>query len=186
MLVGTSRKGFLGALSGGAAVDDRLEASLATATWAMAQGVAAVRVHDVGATVVGEPLNPVHEAGQGPDGVLPLVVVVASVSGDADPVTGYRVLVDGQATVIGGTSAVAPLWAALIARLNQALGRPVGLLNPALYGEAAAAGALRDIRSGDNGAYAARTGWDACTGLGSPDGAAILRALQSAAGTSRP
>ena len=51
VLVGTSRKGFLGTLSGGAGVDDRLEASLATATWAMAQGVAMVRVHDVVPTV---------------------------------------------------------------------------------------------------------------------------------------
>jgi len=51
VLGGTSRKGFLGPLSGGAEVDDRLEASLATATWAMAQGVAGVRVHDVGPTV---------------------------------------------------------------------------------------------------------------------------------------
>ena len=51
VLVGTSRKGFLGALSGGAAADDRLEASLATAVWALAEGVAGVRVHDVAATV---------------------------------------------------------------------------------------------------------------------------------------
>jgi dihydropteroate synthase len=62
VLVGTSRKGFLGKLSGGAGVDDRLEASLATATWAMCQGVAGVRVHDVLPTVqaarlVGEPVS---------------------------------------------------------------------------------------------------------------------------------
>ena len=53
---------------------------------------------------------------------------------DADPDTGYAVRVDGQDTVVGGTSAVAPLWAGLIARLNQALGKPVGFLNPTLYG----------------------------------------------------
>jgi len=51
VLVGASRKGFLGRLTGGAAVDDRVEASLAVATWAMAAGVAAVRVHDVAVTV---------------------------------------------------------------------------------------------------------------------------------------
>jgi kumamolisin len=73
-----------------------------------------------------------------------------------------------------------------VARLNQALGTPVGLLNGPLYQQAAPAGALHDIRSGDNGAYAAQPGWDACTGLGSPDGAAILRALQATAGTSSP
>ena len=61
VLVGTSRKGFLGALSGGADVDDRLEASLATATWAMQLGAGMVRAHDVAATVqaariVGDPV----------------------------------------------------------------------------------------------------------------------------------
>ena len=50
VLVGTSRKGFLGALTGGASVDDRLEASVATAVWAMTRGAAMVRVHDVAAT----------------------------------------------------------------------------------------------------------------------------------------
>ncbi|MGI8753250.1 MAG: S53 family peptidase [Acidimicrobiales bacterium] len=101
---------------------------------------------------------------------------VPDVAGDADPQTGYTVRVDGQDTVIGGTSAVAPLWAALVARLNQALGRKVGDLHPALYG---APGAFRDITSGSNGAYQAGGGWDACTGLGSPDGTALLAALKN-------
>jgi dihydropteroate synthase len=51
VVVGTSRKGFLGQLTGGAPVEDRLEASLATAVWAMAQGAAMVRVHDVAPTL---------------------------------------------------------------------------------------------------------------------------------------
>src|SRR2546423_397583 len=51
VLVGASRKGFLGALTGGAPVDDRLEASLAVATWAFAHGVRVVRAHDVEPTV---------------------------------------------------------------------------------------------------------------------------------------
>ena len=51
VLVGTSRKGFLGTLTGGAPADDRLEASLATAVWALSQGAGMVRVHDVAATV---------------------------------------------------------------------------------------------------------------------------------------
>jgi kumamolisin len=95
------------------------------------------------------------------------------VSGDADPETGYEVYVDGQATVIGGTSAVAPLWAGLIARINQMLGKPVGFLNPTLYSQAVAAGGFHDITDGNNGAYSAGPGWDACTGLGSPVGAVI-------------
>jgi kumamolisin len=103
---------------------------------------------------------------------------VPDVSGDADPATGYQVRVDGQDFVIGGTSAVAPLWAGLVALLNQALGQPVGFLNPVLYGLSPDAGALRDITSGDNGAFAAGPGWDACSGLGVPDGGRLLLALQ--------
>lgn len=106
------------------------------------------------------------------------------VAADADPRTGYQVLVDGAQLVIGGTSAVAPLWAALVARVVQATGRPLGLLNPALYAGVSAGApvaGLRDIVSGSNGTYSAGPGWDACTGLGVPDGAALLARLQSAA-----
>ena len=73
---------------------------------------------------------------------------VPDVSGDADPSTGYQVVVDGQNIVVGGTSAVAPLWAGLVALLNQQLGTPVGMLQPKLYslGEAV----FRDITSGNN------------------------------------
>jgi kumamolisin len=106
---------------------------------------------------------------------------VPDVSADADPNTGYQVLVDGTQTVIGGTSAVAPLWAGLVCRLAQALGRPLGLLQPAVYAAAsqgASPAGFRDITSGTNGAYAAGPGWDACTGLGVPDGTALLAALR--------
>jgi kumamolisin len=103
----------------------------------------------------------------------------------ADPATGYQVLVDGSAAVYGGTSAVAPLWAALVARLAQATGTRFGLINSRLY-EGASAGApaagFRDIVEGSNGAYSATAGWDPCTGLGSPDGVALLARLQSAGG----
>ena len=105
---------------------------------------------------------------------------VPDVSAVADPQTGYQVRVDGKDLVIGGTSAVAPLWAALIARLAQSTGRSFGLVQPALYGTVAAgavAPGFRDITSGSNGAYRARPGWDACTGLGVPDGTALLAAL---------
>ena len=95
---------------------------------------------------------------------------IPDVAGNADPQTGYEVRVDGTASVIGGTSAVAPLWAALIARVNQLSGKPAGFLNPQLYQNP---NALRDITSGNNGDFAAAAGWDACTGLGSPNGAAL-------------
>ncbi len=101
---------------------------------------------------------------------------VPDVAGDADPATGYQVRVDGQNQVIGGTSAVAPLWAGLIALANQANGRDAGFVNPTLYG---APSAFRDITKGNNGGFTAKPGWDACTGLGSPHGTAIIAALAS-------
>jgi kumamolisin len=101
---------------------------------------------------------------------------VPDVAGDADPDTGWAVRVDGAAQVLGGTSAVAPLWAALVALANQRRRTPVGLLAPLLYG-AAAGDALRDVTRGRNGAYRARPGWDACTGLGTPRGERLMELL---------
>jgi len=118
-------------------------------------------------------VNPGHHVGRG----------VPDVAGDADPQTGYDVYVDGQSLVFGGTSAVAPLWAGLIALMNQQRGQPVGYLNPKLYQNYQGlmqAKALRDVTSGDNGAYSAGQGWDACSGVGTPDGARLLAALSGA------
>jgi kumamolisin len=105
---------------------------------------------------------------------------VPDVAGNADPVTGYLVVVDGKQQPIGGTSAVAPLWAGLIARLAQATGKKFGLLQPLIYGgvtAGAAAQGFNDISQGNNGAYSAGPGWDATTGLGSPNGQALLTHL---------
>ena len=109
---------------------------------------------------------------------------VPDVAGNADPATGYRIVLNGAWTSIGGTSAVAPLWAGLVALLNQrmtALGKPpVGFLQPVLY---AHPDAFRDITVGTNdidgtvGKYAAGPGWDPCTGLGSVRGSVLLGAL---------
>jgi kumamolisin len=114
---------------------------------------------------------------------------VPDVAGDADPVTGYKVRVHGQDTVIGGTSAVAPLWAGLAALLNEKLGKPVGFLHPTLYtlGEKV----FHDITKGNNddgglGYYSAKAGWDPCTGLGSPNGTALLNALSGGGGNGNP
>jgi kumamolisin len=102
---------------------------------------------------------------------------VPDVAGNADPNTGYLVgdgLVDHP---FGGTSAVAPLWAALLAQLNQRLGSRAGFLNPLLY-ESVDHAAFNDIAKGGNGAYRARRGaWDACTGHGTPRGHAFIEAL---------
>lgn len=105
---------------------------------------------------------------------------VPDVSGDADPDTGYRIRVDRAEIVAGGTSAVAPLWAGMIALLNQRRGRPVGFLNAGLYalnGYPSTPGPIHDVTKGSNGAYDAGTGWDPCTGLGTPDGARLSQAI---------
>ncbi len=114
---------------------------------------------------------------------------VPDVSADADPGTGYRIFLAGKPAVIGGTSAVAPLWAGLIARINQRLvsigSKPVGFLNPVIYGSSIAnSGVFRDIVAGTNdntgtlnGRYTAGPGWDPATGLGTPDGNKLLNAL---------
>ena len=103
---------------------------------------------------------------------------VPDVAADADPRTGYNVRIDGQDTVAGGTSAVAPLWAGLLALVNQALGRRAGFVNPTLYANPSA---LRDVTSGNNDGFSAGPGWDPVTGLGSPNGAAVQAALAGAA-----
>jgi kumamolisin len=109
---------------------------------------------------------------------------VPDVAADASPGSGYEVLIDGQTAPVGGTSAVAPLFAGLIARINAQSGKAAGFLNATLYRSASA---FNDITSGDNGSYAAAPGWDACTGLGSPNGRGIAAALEAstAAGTAK-
>ncbi len=102
---------------------------------------------------------------------------VPDVAGDADPQTGYDVRIDGTDTVIGGTSAVAPLWAGLVALANALNGRAAGYLNPLLYAHPTA---LRDITEGNNGAFEAAVGWDACTGLGSPIGQQVAKVMITA------
>jgi len=104
---------------------------------------------------------------------------VPDVCGDADPVSGYSIRVDGQTLVIGGTSAVAPLWAGLIALANAQNKTTAGFINPTLY-TAAAKKAFHDITSGNNGGFTAGPGWDACTGQGSPIGTAIVSLLAPA------
>jgi kumamolisin len=120
---------------------------------------------------------------------------VPDVSADADPNTGYNIVVGGQQEQVGGTSAVAPLYAGLIARINQSLtsggGNAVGFVNPLIYAQSIPAGVFHDVTQGNNdiyndldGEFEAGPGWDPCTGLGSVDGANLLAALQAQAGTS--
>jgi len=114
---------------------------------------------------------------------------VPDVAGDADPNTGYRIRVDGKnlwelnppiGGPVGGTSAVAPLWAGLITLINQKLGKPLGYINPVLYklyNQGVAKGGFNQIISGNNGAYQAGPGWNPCTGLGSPNGTTLSDVL---------
>jgi len=103
---------------------------------------------------------------------------VPDVAGNSDPATGYVVLIGGEEGIVGGTSAVAPLWAGLIALLNERLGKRVGWLHGKLYTKLAPGKALQDITVGSNGDRKACVGWDPCTGLGTPNGAAILKILR--------
>jgi kumamolisin len=120
--------------------------------------------------------NSPHQIGRG----------VPDVAALGDPMTGLNVIhVDGtRLDIIGGTSASAPFWASLVARLNTALKTRCGFLNPVLYTKCAK-GVLRDITVGNNGAYEAGPGWDACSGLGSPDGVKLVSALGGAAKSAR-
>ena len=123
---------------------------------------------------------PANLNGSGPGRGLP------DVAGNADITSGYMVLVSGKWGPIGGTSAVAPLYAGLVACLNQKLSRPVHPLPSSLYGLPAAA--FRDVTSGNNSVpksqfgpaaagYSSGKGWDACTGLGSLHGGALAPLL---------
>lgn len=112
----------------------------------------------------GVPSNPDGRPGRG----------VPDVAGDADPLTGYRVRVNGQDIVVGGTSAVAPLWTGLTVLANKHNGTRAGSVHQRLY---ANPDAFTDIVDGDNGGYHAGPGWDACTGLGSPRGERVLAIL---------
>jgi kumamolisin len=102
---------------------------------------------------------------------------VPDVAGNASPTTGYLVVADGQEMSIGGTSAVSPLYAGLTAVLAQGVGHNLGWLTPTLYKHPEA---FNDIVKGGNGGYDAAKGWDATTGLGSPNGSKLLDVLKAA------
>jgi kumamolisin len=102
---------------------------------------------------------------------------VPDVAGNGDPESGYVIVVGGKKEVVGGTSAVAPLWAGLAALINEKAATPIGFFLPKLY---AATGLTNDVTTGNNNptdssiGYAAGPGWDACTGLGTPNGTALF------------
>jgi kumamolisin len=106
---------------------------------------------------------------------------VPDISACADFLNSWEVYLDGRWGSGGGTSASCPFLAAMIARINQALGRAVGWLNPALYELVFEHDAdVFNHQLGTNGGFTAEPGqrWNACTGLGSPKGAALIDALR--------
>lgn len=111
---------------------------------------------------------------------------IPDVAGNADPSSGYMLTINGKNSVWGGTSAVSPLYAGLIALINANLANPVGYLNPRLYGygTSPSLGVFRDMADGVSNAsnnapgYTSGSGWDACTGWGSINGTALLNALK--------
>ena len=116
----------------------------------------------------------------------PIMRGVPDVSGSAALEFGYTLFFDGSWATYGGTSAVAPLWAGLIARLNEKLGYPLGFINPALYKIGSGSPALNDIVTGNNGDYSASKGWDACTGLGTPNGVQLEQSLSGQGSSASP
>jgi subtilase family serine protease len=114
---------------------------------------------------------------------------VPDVAAAADPGTGLAIYIAGQWTLAGGTSAGSPLWAGMMAIANQIAGKPLGYINPALYTIAESAkysSAFRDVTSGNNSfqgggvnvpGYQAGPGWDAVTGLGTPNAEQLIPLL---------
>ncbi len=117
----------------------------------------------------GVPLAPNGQKGRG----------VPDVAGPADPRRGCKIIAGGRVCPSAGTSAVAPLWAALVACLNATLGARCGYITPLLYSlSSSGARVLREITRGNNGYYHAGPGWNACTGLGSPQVESLIEALR--------
>lgn len=108
---------------------------------------------------------------------------VPDMAGNANPSTGYLLQVHGKTTAIGGTSAVAPLFAAMMARINQSLGKRAGYINPLIYQSKDREAAFVNINSGSNGTYWASDGWDPVSGLGRPIGSALRDLLRDVKGT---
>jgi len=125
--------------------------------------------------IVPASINPTNFKGRG----------IPDVAANADPDTGYLTYSGGQFGIVGGTSAAAPLWAALIIRCNQLLGARVGNFNALLYSTIGPNKVLNDITQGNNdtdgllnGEFPAGPGWDACSGWGTPNGQNLLAALK--------
>jgi kumamolisin len=109
---------------------------------------------------------------------------IPDVAAHASPTRGYVLFINGQRSVIGGTSTAAALWAGLIALFNQGIGKNVGFINPLLYEHLGPEGDLRNAAAGPTSAAAVKacsssTGWNPCTGWGSPNGKKMMERLRT-------
>ncbi|PWT82303.1 MAG: peptidase S53 [Acidobacteria bacterium] len=105
---------------------------------------------------------------------------VPDVAGDADLSSGYRIIMGDVAGLIGGTSAVASLWAGLFALINEVCGQPVGMPHQLLYGNPEVCRDIVEANSKNNDACRAQNGWRVCTGLGAPDGQKLVELFRRA------
>lgn len=101
---------------------------------------------------------------------------IPDVAANAADASGYSILMNGQWSKVGGTSLATPLWAALIARLNQNLGYQLGFINAHLY-ELSGSEAFHPIVEGNNNLYTGALLWNPCTGLGTPNGVKLQEAI---------
>jgi kumamolisin len=163
--------------------------------WKDGDGLRADRGGSTGSGVSTRLARPSWQAGLDVQSLNPGQIegrIVPDVVANASAHTGYFTVVDGQAGITGGTSAAAPLWATLVARMNQSLatsGKKVGYFTPLLYGKSAGGSepvglqAFNDIHSGDNvtaqiGGFHAGKGFDGASGWGSPKGKSLLAELE--------
>ncbi len=166
-----------------------------TATTISGQAIAAQRVWNDGTSGTGGGISDLFDPPdfQGSAALPPSVNGgrrgrgVPDVAGNAAPESGYAIVVGGEAQLAAGTSAVAPLWAGLAARINQKAARPVGFFLPAIY---ARPDLLTEVTQGSNRptgsriGYDAGQGWNACAGLGTPRGQALTDTLAVSTATS--
>jgi len=125
--------------------------------------------------------RPTWQTGPGvPSGTMRLVPDVAATG---DPSDGCYIVVNGSGVIFGGTSVSAPIWAGFCALLNQARAAagldPIGLLGPKIY-PLIGTTSLRDITSGNNGAYNCGPGYDLVTGVGTPIMSTLVQSLAPA------
>lgn len=122
--------------------------------------------------------QPYYQAGA----ITSLARASPDVSADANPYTGFVIVLEGGDVAIGGTSLASPLWAGMVADMDQFAGKSLGLLNPYLYSVYSNRSqydrAFHQVATGFNGEYQAGPGYNVVTGLGTPNLPALASAIK--------